>query len=227
MPHLLFQHIFLLVGLLSLAVEGCEFSCQDNEECLSIYRVCDGRKDCENGRDEEDCQNYECLPNQIKCQDGLQCIRSTLMCAGSQTYCNDGSDSNQTLCAQFECPSSYRKCQNGWQCVPDRKFCDKQARGRGQYQCLDRSDETVWGCLQVNKTCDIQNKLWPCQGDSNSAHCIDMTKVCDGQGGLGTNNCEGPEDELDEFCRQVIMLNQSILIENEVGSFEDSPISVI
>ncbi|XP_059081126.1 uncharacterized protein LOC131878967 [Tigriopus californicus] len=200
-PHLQFQWLFVMVCALSFNVDGCKFSCQNDDQCLSIYRVCDGRKDCDNGRDEEDCEKYECLSNQVKCQDGLQCIRSSLMCAGSQPYCQDGSDSNRTHCTQFECPPKHRKCLNGWQCVSDRKFCNKQARGRGQYQCLDRSDETVWGCHQVNKTCDKQNKLWPCQSGNSSAHCIAMTKVCDGQEGLGTNNCEGPEDELDEFCR--------------------------
>ncbi len=65
--------------------------------------------------------------------------------------------------------------------------------------------------------------LWKCNGGNDTSQCIDITKVlknrasyvmfksvkvlsislkvCDGQSGFSLNNCEGGEDEDEEFCR--------------------------
>ena len=42
-----------------------------------------------------------------------------------------------------------------------------------------QSDESIWGCEQVNLTCTAENGLWPC-GTDDSAECIRRSRVCDG-----------------------------------------------
>ena len=82
-------------------------------------------------------------------------------------------------------------------------FCNKAALGLSQFSCLDHSDESVWGCGQVGKTCSVKdNNLWPCgNGDNEDAQCIEANKVCDGLVGIELNQCHGQEDEDPEFCR--------------------------
>ena len=80
-------------------------------------------------------------------------------------------------------------------------FCNKGPLGLSQFSCLDKSDETVWGCSQVGKNCTGANDLWPCDREDEDAQCIETKKVCDGQVGIELNQCEGQEDEEQTFCR--------------------------
>ena len=41
--------------------------------------------------------DFQCLPDHVKCADGLQCIRTKDLCDG-YTQCNDGSDESKETC---------------------------------------------------------------------------------------------------------------------------------
>lgn len=192
--------ILILIFLPNTFALDCEFYCNDSGMCVRSSRVCNGRNDCQDGSDESNCQNWNCTSGYTKCQDNLQCIRDGEMCDGFRTNCKDKSDENQENCLQHECQELFIKCRNGWQCVPQKNFCDKTKRGQRQYDCLDKSDETIWGCQNVGRNCSDSENLWPC-GSSDNELCISVNKVCDGRSDLSLNNCDKGQDEDHNFCR--------------------------
>lgn len=69
-----------------------EFDCGE-KVCIASNLVCDRRKDCPSGADEEGCPSEPCQDTEFRCGDG-QCIPNYLVCSGTPE-CNDRSDERE------------------------------------------------------------------------------------------------------------------------------------
>ncbi|XP_037136104.1 suppressor of tumorigenicity 14 protein homolog isoform X3 [Syngnathus acus] len=134
-----------------------QFGC-DDDRCIPLRRVCDGVRDCEDGRDEARC--LSCSPGEVLCaygqcqaqnsqcgicadsgeDSGCMCLPKSSVCDGV-VDCQDRSDEmNCTRAYAKGCSSSSYKCANG-KCVTTlNPECD------GLKDCQDGSDELRCGC---------------------------------------------------------------------------------
>ncbi|TKS84303.1 Low-density lipoprotein receptor-related protein 4 [Collichthys lucidus] len=144
--------------------------------CISPSQFCDGRKDCPDGFDEQNCVKRCPLKNDFRCKDRRSCVPKSLVCDG-RSHCRDGSD-------EADCPSvtppaaranilkcrlGSRQCRDGTECVLFSHICD------GEKDCRDGSDEE--GCAD-----------FLCK-DRRS--CVSKSLVCDGR-----SHCHDASDEV-------------------------------
>ncbi|KAK0096733.1 hypothetical protein PV326_004593 [Microctonus aethiopoides] len=68
-------------------------TCKDGRDCIRKYMQCNGKKECQDGSDEDAsfCSTYICPTHSLKCRDGRTCIRKNWWCDG-EIDCPDGSD---------------------------------------------------------------------------------------------------------------------------------------
>ncbi len=147
------------------------WKCNDNK-CISVSRICNGRADCDDGSDEltEKCLQWNCTHKMWKCDDNLQCVHDYAVCdgkTGSQHDCFDMSD--ESNCKEWECANYMWKCDN-LKCIPERLVCDGKT---DYYDCGDGSDES--NC--ENRPCP--EGKWRCK---NGYGCVDnhkFTSLCE------------------------------------------------
>ena len=122
---------------------GCpadRFDCGQGQ-CISREFVCDGDRDCANGRDETRCDLKACDEGHFRCTEdtaGVECLPASARCDGHR-HCPEGSDerscphSNDAICGkgQFKCKDNT--------CLEPNSVCDNTK------DCQDGSDEV--GCL--------------------------------------------------------------------------------
>ncbi|KRT81424.1 EGF-like domain containing protein, partial [Oryctes borbonicus] len=122
-----------------------EFFCGKSDACVPITVVCDGRKDCLHGDDEEECPAQGGSPSQcdhlseFRCADGDGCVKTEVVC-DMHYDCADRSDEDAELCANSTagvktCPDNDFRCNSGT-CIANRFVCD------GYNDCYNGEDET-------------------------------------------------------------------------------------
>ncbi|XP_039985030.1 low-density lipoprotein receptor-like isoform X2 [Xiphias gladius] len=170
--------------------EQLEFRCSDGS-CIPRLTFCDGHTDCEDGSDEQHCDECGDGRDQDSCQNcffscGLSdvCLPRHKLCDG-WTDCKDGRDETRELCgprqslpmASPTCAASEFQCEDG-ECIHQAWRCDRSP------DCSDGSDED--NCDQDE--CQVNN-------GGCSHHCVDqeMGFLCycpDNMRLLGDSQCE-------------------------------------
>lgn len=147
------------------------FTCK-NREVILVSNLCDGKTECSNAEDEEDCANNTDA-FMYNCESG-EAIHVSKYC-NFVPDCLDGSD--ETNCIHPTCMAEEFMCSNG-QCINGTYRCDLEIN------CLDKSDEI--GCSSLSLCPEFK---------CLSQACISAKYVGD-----GVPDCPGylGEDELEE-----------------------------
>ncbi|XP_077971844.1 uncharacterized protein LOC144425918 isoform X2 [Styela clava] len=181
---------------------------------ISGRRVCDGMRDCDEGEDEENCDQslhpYDCAKREFQCSNGI-CLPKFLHCDGIED-CGDGSD--ETNCdvnmsfPKAPCELENFDCGDGM-CIPASFVCDDEA------DCVDGEDEVnctakehmvnknadrmlLFAKLKVHLRFEVQGfsrllRIKPCTESEfrcGNGDCINRLFVCDHYG-----DCNDGSDE--------------------------------
>lgn len=152
---------------------GCfndTFQCR-NGQCISWYFVCNGRKNCEDGSDEEECIPFNCPKEAFQCADG-SCIPRSKVCNG-RADCTDGDDEKKCF---DTCNAKAFRCGDG-ACLPQYSYCN------AIISCRDGSDEDYNSCVKGNN-CP------PDQFRCANGQCRSTAILCSGKDGCGDNSDE-------------------------------------
>ncbi|XP_049879788.1 putative vitellogenin receptor [Pectinophora gossypiella] len=141
--------------------------CHHSNTCILKSSVCDGRKDCLHGEDEQGCEHKHGT-----------CAMAEVMCEGKCT------DKNK-VCASTTSTPAPVTCRAGqFECVKDRLCIDRAQMCDGTTDCTDGSDEaqtlcSTFNCLHTEFMCA-------------SGHCVLKPFLCDGE-----PDCKDGSDEND------------------------------
>ncbi|XP_044029701.1 low-density lipoprotein receptor-related protein 2-like isoform X2 [Siniperca chuatsi] len=156
--------------------------CRDSSLCINPSQLCDGKRDCPDGSD-ENCVKRCPYKTDFLCKDRRSCVSKSLVCDG-RSHCHDGSDevacpgvaTPATQANVLKCRMGSKPCKDDTECVLYSHVCD------GENDCMDGSDEQ--GCPETCKQDEFQ-----C---SHRKMCIPEAQVCDGK-----SQCRDQSDELD------------------------------
>nr|XP_037289716.1 basement membrane-specific heparan sulfate proteoglycan core protein-like isoform X7 [Rhipicephalus microplus] len=160
-----------------------QFAC-DGHRCVPSASKCNGRLECADGTDEQDCQSevptheVHCGPNQFLC-DGRRCVNASGKCDGRRD-CADGTD-------EQDCQSGEVPTHEGAHCGPNQFLCDGRRCVNASGKCDGRRD-----CADGTDEQDCQSGEVPTHG---GAHCGPNQFLCDGRRCVGASGkCDGRPD---------------------------------
>lgn len=154
-----------------------EIPCHKSNACVMKVQKCDGRRDCPQGEDEENCNenNYNlCTPDEIYCN-GFCLNKKVTPTCGNEIQ-SPGIPDNDCSITQYE-------CANTSVCISRSQLCD------GNTDCPDGDDEMsaecdTFACYETEFMCSSGScilKSWTCDGDrdcndgSDEANCVNIT----------------------------------------------------
>ncbi|XP_062888154.1 very low-density lipoprotein receptor-like [Mobula hypostoma] len=157
--------LLLATGAVSVAVSGGSAGrgrageCSEDEllclngRCVSLLMLCNGRDDCDDWSDEQNCTISECGHYEFQCNNSSICISKYLLCDDHQD-CPAGDDESDDLCKDTavqlgNCGEFELQCNTG-QCIGLQSVCDNFP------DCTDGTDEANCDrneCLEENGKC--------------------------------------------------------------------------
>ncbi|CAG7827361.1 unnamed protein product [Allacma fusca] len=175
---------------------GCHWSqhaCRKGNKCIPGHKKCDGRIDCNDGSDEENCPRSKnrdivesCTESEFFCNVSTICISLELVCDGFKD-CGEIDGSDELDCRQVNgCHWTQHACRVGNICIRRSEVCD------GDNDCRDGSDEEHCPNLSFS---NCTSQQFPCK---ISKTCIPAQSVCN-----GVNDCGSADTSDEENCRDL------------------------
>lgn len=179
---------------------GCipgTFQCRSTGTCISWFFVCDGRKDCSDGSDEE-CTSTKCPVEAFRCKLGKsrRCISRAARCDGVKDCPGGEDESDCQAIGKKGCPTDTFQCADG-KCVPEYEFCN------AIIGCSDGSDEPAHICRgrarrRLSEYCPLR---------CGNGRCRSSAIACSGRDGCG----DGTDENHCSVCRCPLIKSKALV----------------
>ncbi|KAK9686968.1 Low-density lipoprotein receptor domain class A [Popillia japonica] len=167
---------------------GCiagTFQCRSTGTCISWFFVCDGRKDCSDGSDEE-CTTTKCPQEAFRCKSTGQCISRASRCDGIRDCAAGEDEVDCQASGRRGCPPDTFQCGDG-KCIPEYEFCN------AIIGCSDASDEPPHMCKSRSRRRFSEY----CPLRCGNGRCRSSAIACSGRDGCG----DGTDEVSCSVCR--------------------------
>ncbi|CAH1188182.1 unnamed protein product [Phyllotreta striolata] len=176
---------------------GCipgTFQCRSTGTCISWFFVCDGRKDCSDGSD-EDCRPNKCPSEAFSCKSTGKCISRASRCDGSKDCLLGEDEANCQAIGRKGCPPDTFQCRDG-KCLPEYEFCN------AIIGCSDGSDEPPHICKGRSR----RRRTEYCPLRCGNGRCRSSAIACSGRDGCG----DGTDESQCSVCRCPLIKNRDL-----------------
>ncbi|XP_056637081.1 uncharacterized protein LOC130445474 isoform X1 [Diorhabda sublineata] len=176
---------------------GCipgTFQCRSTGTCISWFFVCDGRKDCSDGSDEE-CTRNKCPLEAFSCKSSGKCISRANRCDGSKDCPLGEDESNCQAIGKKGCPPDTFQCRDG-KCLPEYEFCN------AIISCSDGSDEPPHICKGRAR----RRRTEYCPLRCGNGRCRSSAIACSGRDGCG----DGTDENQCSVCRCPVVKSRNL-----------------